>query len=228
MTRRKLLIGSAPIVLLVVIGIVKLASMGVAGNRAATAFAHGDVDALRRDVAVLRVLDVVDPDGTAYAAGTLAVLEGRLPDAEREFIAAGGACPALVNLALVRETLGDQSVADADGPAAIARYRAALATVGAAPANCFAGNQDSDPARNSVRAMAEPRLKEKLAALERPLPPLPPPAAPPPPPPPPASAPPSAGQAPGDVERRLNPGTGDPLDRLRQLLQDGASVTGGP
>ena len=227
--RRRLLIGSAPAVLLVVVAIVKLASMGIAGHRVVDDYARGDVDALRSDVAVLSVLDVVDPETTAHATGALAVLEGRLDDAEREFSEAGQGCPAVVDLALVREARGDAAVADADGPGAIERYRRALDGVRGAPTNCFATNDDSDPDRRAFRAATQPRLEEKLARLEAPLPALPPAAPAPPPAPPPEAAPGSTpGQRDDPAQRRLNPGSGDPLDRLQQLLQDGASVTGGP
>jgi hypothetical protein len=226
--RRKLLLWSAPVALLLVVVILKTTSMVLASRSAATAYARGDAAALRSDVAVLRVLDVVDPAGTAFAAGGLAVLDGRLDEAERQFAAAGTGCPAQVSLVLVRETRGDDAVGASDGPLAIDRYRGALNAATAAPRECFGANTDPDPERHAVLADTLPRLQRKLAVLERPLapPPPPPPAAgTPPPPPPPASGP--ADRPPPDV-RQLHPETGDPLDRLRQILEDSASARGGP
>lgn len=204
--RRRLLIWSAPVVLLLVGVIVWMCVTGIAGQSAASEF----------------------------TAGVSAVDDRRLPEADRHFSAAAdrdpaNACPALVNLVLVRETLGDDAVAAGDGPRAIDRYRDALTVVTSAPDGCFAGNDDTDAERSAVRADSAARLQTKLDRLQAPLPPLPPAAAPPPPPPP-AAPPPAEGSAPAQKpdERRLNPGSGDPLDKLGQLLQDGAEVRGAP
>lgn len=227
MTRRRLLLWSAPVALLLIVVIVKMTSMTVASRSAAEAYANGDIDTLRTDVSILRVLDLVDPAGTALAAGGLAVLDGRLDEAERQYAAAGDECPALVNLTLVRETRGDEAVGAADGPLAIDRYRSALDVALTVPESCFATDADANPERRAVLTDTVPRLQRKLALLERPL-------APPPPPPPaagaPATPPPAAGpaQRSGPEERQLDPDAGDPLDKLRQILRDSASVRGGP
>lgn len=229
--RRRLLLWSAPVVLLLLVLAAKAGSMTIAGDSAAAAFERGDVDTLRSDVATLRFLDplnaLVSSEAPAFADGALAVLEGRLSDAEDRFsdAAASRDCPAVVNLALVRETLGDQFVGTGDGPAALARYRAALGTVTDAPEGCFAGNDDPDAERRDVRADAANRLARKIALLERPLAPPPPVAPPPAATPPPGGAPDAAADAP-EARRTLAPG--DPLDQLRQLLTDGAGVRGGP
>lgn len=203
--RRRLLVWSAPVALLLVVAIVWLCAIGVARQSAASEF----------------------------TAGVAAVGDRRLSEADRHFSESAGhdradSCPALVNLVLVRETMGDDAVAEADGPRAIDRYRDALAVVTSAPDGCFAGNEDLDAERRAVRADSAGRLQTKLDRLQAPLPPLPPPAAP--PPPPPASPPPADGSAPAQQpdERRLYPGTGDPLDKLGQLLEDAAEVRGAP
>lgn len=204
--RRRLLVWSAPVALLIVGAVVWMCVAGIAAQTAASEF----------------------------TAGVGAVADRRLPEADRHFSAAAGgdpgnACPALVNLVLVRETLGDDAVAAGDGPRAIDRYRDALTVVTSAPDGCFAGNEDSDTARRAVRADSAGRLQTKLDRLQAPLPPLPPPVAPPPPPPP-ATPPPADGSAPAGEpdERLLRPGDGDPLDKLGQLLEDGAEVRGAP
>lgn len=227
--RRRLLVFSAPVAVLLVIALLKLSSVIIAGGLAASDYAQRDAGALRGNVATLNLLNVVEPAKAYFAAGDLAVLDGRLEDADRQFTEAlarsGGdaSCPARVNLELVRETLGDKAAGAADVDAAVAAYLNALSVVNDAPAGCFKGNDDPDPERRTVRDEAAARLDAKLDAV-RIAPPLPPPpeAAPPPPPPPPSGS----GSAPGerDTQLRLDPGTGDPLERLQQILRDAAGA----
>ncbi|BBY26713.1 hypothetical protein [Mycolicibacterium sediminis] len=228
--RTRLLLWSAPVVVLVLLIVAKLTSMALAGGSAVEDYQRRDVEALRDDVSTMQVLDVVDPYSTAFAAGSLAVLEGRLEDAEEHFataVAHDATCPALTNLALVAETRGDQFVGVGDGPGALGRYRSALATVTGGPARCFAEPDEPDAERRDVLTGSAQRLNGKIALLERPLPPPPPPAAPPPPPPG-GAPPPTAGsnRDTDDQERILLPG--DPLDQLRQLLEDAAATRGAP
>jgi hypothetical protein len=225
--RRRLLIFSAPVVLVVLIAALKLISVVVMGNSASTSFADRDASGLRDDVAVLGLLNVIEPAKAPFAAGTSAVLDDRLADADARFTEALArtpaeqSCPALINLELVRERQGDVDAWENRPEAARDRYLSALDIVGNAPQGCFEGNDDPDPERRAVRNDAAPRLAAKLAGLGAP----PPPAA--------ASAPPPATAAPPPVlavpqpesERpalRLNPEEGDPVDRLRQILQDAA------
>ena len=86
--RVRLLVVSAPVSLVVVVALLKLWTVVVAGGSVATDFAERDTDALGRDVATLSMLDVVEPARTRFAAGTLAVLEDRLTDADGPFAAA--------------------------------------------------------------------------------------------------------------------------------------------
>jgi hypothetical protein len=200
----------------VLVAVVKLVSVGIAGDSAAANFADRDAAALRGDVAVLNVLNVVEPGKAYFAAGALAVLEGRLPDADAQFTQAvartepAESCAARVNLALVREALGDKAVDSFDGTSATKSYLSALAVVQGAPTGCFPDDTES-------------RLNDKLdAARVAPPPPPPPPVAAAPPPPPPAGATPPD----QDIRLRLNPGAGDPLDRLQQILRDAAAARG--
>ncbi|WP_029117179.1 hypothetical protein [Mycobacterium sp. URHB0044] len=225
--RRRLLVFSAPIAVVMVVAILKLSSVVIAGGLAASNFAERDTGALRGNVAMLNVLNVVEPAKVSFAAGGLAVLDNRLDDADREFSAAlarsapAESCPARVNLELVRETLGDRAASVLDGEQAVARYLSALAVVEEAPAGCFTGNTDSDEERRAVREEAAGRLHAKIDAARVAPPPPPPPVAEPPPPPPP---PPPVGTAPvePDTQLRLHPETGDPLERLQQILHDAA------
>lgn len=223
--RRRLLVYSSPVVLVLVIAVVKLLSVVVVGNSAWAGFTDRDTEALAGDVSLLQTLDVVEPGKADFAAGTLAVLEDRLADAERYFTGAMArlptdeSCSARVNLELVRETLGDRAMAMSDGRAALNRYSAARDVVDRAPAGCFRGNADPDPDRRAVRNEAPDRLNGKIAAAG-----AIPPSAPPQPPPPVAAPPPiSAGASPTEPRNRLDPTAGDPLDRLQQILHDAAA-----
>lgn len=223
--RRRLLLGSAPVVVAVLILALKLASVSVVGNAAAHHYAHRDTAALSDDVAILRLFDVVEPARMSYASGALAVLRNRLQDADRDFsqalarTAPAESCPARVNLELVRETLGDQAAASADHDSAVRQYTAAKDVVTSAPTDCFAGNTDAEPQRRRVRAEALPRLEAKLTAARRPtvVPPAPRPEALPPAPPPIAGDSTSARQRP-----RPAPDRNDPLHGLQQILRDAA------
>jgi hypothetical protein len=227
--RRRLLLFSAPVTLVALIAVVKMISVVIAGNSASSAFGSEDVDALRSDVAVLNILNVIEPARAPFAAGTLAVLEDRLDDADAQFWQAlsltdeAESCPARVNLELVRERLGDIDAWEGRPDQARERYRSALAIIEDAPQGCFEGNVDPDPDRRAVRSDAAARLAAKMAGLTAPPPPAAQPTAPPPPPP---AAPPLAPAVPEpDAPQsplRLDPNSGDPIERLRQLLQDAA------
>jgi hypothetical protein len=228
--RRRLVLFSAPVMLVALIAAVKMISVVVAGNSAVTNFSAGDAEALGRDTSTLNVLNVVEPAKAPFAAGTLAVLQGRLDEADERFsealsrTAAEQSCPVLVNLELVRERRGDIDGWEGRPDQARERYRDALAVVAGAPVGCFENNDDPDPQRRAVRNDSAARLAAKLAGVDD-APPPPPPPAPAAPPPPPSAPPPAAGATdpegqPGEL--RLNPGTGDPTDKLRQILQDAA------
>ena len=225
--RRRLLLWSAPVTIVVLLVLIKLWTVVIAGGAARADFAAGDQDALGGDVDVLTTINVIEPERAFFASGALAVLEGRLPDADRDFsLALAGtdqdrSCPVRINLELVRETLGDRAVGASDPEAALRGYRAALDAVTGAPSGCFAGSTDPDEQRRVAVDGAAVRLTDKIDALDT----LP--VAPPPPPPPRVVAPPPrlppVGSTAPDEQRRLNPDTGDPLERLQQILRDAAS-----
>ena len=215
--RRRLLAYSAPVAAVAIVAVLKLVSVGVAGDSAAAEFADRDTAALRGDVAALNVLNVVEPAKAYFAAGALAVLEDRLDESDAQFSQAlartghGESCPVRTNLELVREALGDKAIATFKGDAAARSYLSALTVVQDAPAGCFPDDTAS-------------RLNAKIDAAR--VAPPPPPPAPPPvavatPPPPSAGAPRDQ-----DTRLRLNPGSGDPLDRLQQILRDAAAAGG--
>jgi hypothetical protein len=227
--RRRLLIFSAPVVIVIVLAAVKMISVVTAGNSAQAHYAAGDVSGLRADVSTLRILDVIEPDKALFAAGTLDVLEGRLDQAEARFsdvltrTDVTRSCATRVNLELVRERKGDLEAWEARPDQARASYGSALEVVEDAPSGCFAGNTDPDVERRAVRHDAAARLAAKMANLTAAPPPVappPPPTAAPPPPPAVAPAVPETDEPQRPV--RLEPETGDPIERLRQLLEDAA------
>jgi hypothetical protein len=222
---------SAPVAIVAMIASAKMISVVVAGNSAATDFIRGDISALRDDVSVMSVLNVLEPLKAPFAGGSLAVLEGRLDVADARYsdvlsrASTARSCPARVNLELVRETQGDLAVRELRWAEAQERYSSALTIVQAADSGCFQGNEDANPERRMIRNDAAARLAAKMAGLRAP--------APAPPPPPPAAQAPSAAPVPEPVAPeseepraplRLDPGGGDPIERLRQLLED---TTGG-
>ena len=83
--RRRLLLFSAPVALLLVVVIVKSLSVVIAGDSAASAFTERDNAGLRRAVDSLTVLNVIEPAKAYFAAGSLAVLDNRLEEADRQF-----------------------------------------------------------------------------------------------------------------------------------------------
>ncbi|BBZ01656.1 hypothetical protein MCHIJ_10930 [Mycolicibacterium chitae] len=224
-TRRRLLVYSAPVAVLVVLVVLKCVSVVLAGNSAVSSFERRDAAALSTDARILSVLNVIEPARAHFAAGAQAVLEDRLEDAERSFAdalahtPATADCPVRVNLVLVQESRGDRAGWARDDRAATALYSQAREVAEQAPPGCFADNADPDPQRRAVRHDTLPRLEAKLRTVAVPL--VPPPV---PPPPPPAGGSAGAGGAEENApsERRLHPESGDPLDRLQQILRDGA------
>ncbi|GAS91303.1 hypothetical protein [Mycolicibacterium brisbanense] len=217
--RRRLYLFSAPVVIVLLAVAAKLISVVVAGNWAASDFDRHDIDAMRDDISILEMFNVVDPAKTSFAAGDLMVLEGRLTDAEARFgdslsrTDPAASCPVRVNLELVQETLGDLATRGNDKQAAERRYNAAIAIVKEAPAQCFAGNDDANADRKAIRDQALPRLEEKLRNLHRP--------------PPPPSAPPQT-VTPQPAPTSLTPTSAPPLPGLPGASQSPSPSPGQP
>jgi hypothetical protein len=172
---------SLPLAALFLLAIGKITSTMLTGDAAVSDFARHDIDALRADVDGLSTLNVIQPGEVAFIAGDLAVLEGRLDDAEKHFgealtRAGADACSTRVNLELVQETQGDLAARNDDTGRAEERYNSALHVISQAPAGCFKDNTDANPDRRRIRNDAESRLRDKIKTLH--LPPPPPPAPP--------------------------------------------------
>lgn len=179
--RRRLYMFSAPVILGLLLAAIKLISVGIVGNAAVTDFTRHDIEALRHDVSMLSVLDVMEPAKTSVAAGDLAVLQGRLHEADDRFSEALSrtnqlqSCPFRINLLLVRETLGDLATQAGSKKEAERLYTTAVVLASDAPSRCFVGNDDPNPDRRAIRESAIPRLQQKLELLRRPAASLPPP-----------------------------------------------------
>ncbi|ORW67504.1 hypothetical protein AWC23_22640, partial [Mycobacterium saskatchewanense] len=177
--RRRLVVYSLPVALVLLIGIGKIVSTMLIGNAAVSDFAQHDIDALRSDVSALSGLNIIEPGKVSFIAGDLAVLEGDLDTAERQFAAAldrsagADACAVRVNLEVVRETQGDIAAGNGDKSRAEERYNGALQVISGAPPHCFQDNADPNPDRRRIRNDAAARLADKIKALH--LPPKPPP-----------------------------------------------------
>jgi hypothetical protein len=180
--RRRLMVFSVPAALLLLVAVAKVISVLLVGGGAVGDFTRHDTEALRDDINALSLLNVIEPQKVTFDEGDLAVLEGRIEDAEHAFSAAlahpptGEACAVRVNLELVRETLGDLAARAADKKLARQRYTSALDVVNAAPPGCFQANTDANADRRRIRNATPERLKDKIKSLDRPpAPPAPPP-----------------------------------------------------
>ena len=188
--RRRLLVFSAPVLVVMLVGAGLAVHVDHIGAATDAAFASQDVETLRASVDTLRGYGVIGGGAAAFAEGDALVLEGRLDDAEAKFAEALGqgdgdaACPVRVNLEFVRETLGDINASSGQIDHANDLYKNAIAVINDAPSGCFEGNRDPDEQRRALRSDAKPRLERKVAAINAP------------PPPPPKTAPPVADQPP--------------------------------
>jgi len=206
--RRRLVVWSVPVALILLAVMGKIIGVLIVGASVPDDFARHDIDALRDDLDSLSAFNVIEPFKLPFAQGDLAVLEGRLDDAEHSFqtaldrTPADAVCPVLTNLELVRETQGDVAARSGDKATAQQRYEAALAAVKDAPANCFAGNTDPNAERKHIRQDAEPRLHAKIDSLHQP---------PPPPSPPPSTVPPALPTT--SLAPTQLPGAADPTGR---------------
>ena len=197
--RVRLSLVSAPVIVVLLLAAAKMIGVGLVSNSAVSDFTRHDIEALQSDVSFLRRFDVFDPARTAFAAGDLAVLEGRLQDADSRFSDSlaktddASSCPVRINLLLVRETLGDLATRAGHRDDAERFYTDAMRLAQQAPANCFEGNSDPNADRQAIRADSIPRLQRKIDALHRPPEPTSPPPSTVTPPPPPTSLAPTSG-----------------------------------
>lgn len=172
--RRRLLLWSAVPVLLALCLAVKLLSLSVLADGAASGFAGGNVSAVNAAARGLGVANVVEPHKAPFAAGDAAVLAGDYGTARRLFEQALGSVPAgsadeclvRVNLVLVMERLGDQRLQAGDPASVIPLFKEALATAAQAPEGCL--SPEAEAGAGGRLAEARERLEGKLAAAGQP------------------------------------------------------------
>lgn len=167
--RRKLLLWSIPVVVLLLLLAVKLASVGILGNKLPRQFAARDDGAMQNTLEWIDVGNIGRGFREMLAAGDLLMLRGDLPGAFEEFKAAHekepSACPPRGNFALVSETLSDNELKQ--GHFTKARE---ILTPAAEAANGDTGCFTTFPSASAdVRAFVgetPERLSNKLAALK--------------------------------------------------------------
>lgn len=168
--RRRLMLVALPVALAVLALVTMVTIVMLTGNKVVEDYSRHDTAALHRDLDTLSRFNILELYKLPFAEGDLAVLEGRLSDAEKSFRASLSnreTCPARINLELVVETQGDLAAARGEIDGAEERYTSALDVVRGAPQNCFAGNDDPDPDRRHIRQDAEPRLLAKIDSLHQ-------------------------------------------------------------
>lgn len=172
--RRRLVLYSLPVALAALLVAAKMISVVMVGGWTVSDFESHDIDALSADISMLRFVDVIDPARTDFAEGDLMVLDGRLTDAETQFVDTlsrfpdAQSCPVRANLLLVRETLGDLATTRGDRDDARGRYNSALEILNGAPAGCFSGSADPNEDRRAILDGSQERLQRKLDNLDKP------------------------------------------------------------
>ncbi len=143
--RRRLVVWSSPVVVVLFLVALKLLTMVAAGHQAKAAFDAGSITSLEQAGRQMMFLNLVERHKAPFALGDAAVLDGDFQTARARFEQALAASPAdglescqvRVNLVLALEKLGD-AAATASGTAAAKPYYDRIAAVAtAAPAGCF-------------------------------------------------------------------------------------------
>ncbi|GAA4666028.1 hypothetical protein [Frondihabitans cladoniiphilus] len=168
--RRRLVLGSLPVVILVLLVAVKLLSLPVGAAVAQTTYDTKSYDSSVAASDSLGVVNVLEPWVRYFDRGTALAQIGVLTDARTAFEASlsrapsgdtGVQCRILTDLSLVVEQQGDSAVLDQDTTAAEGFYAHALALIKSAPTGCF-----SDPKGGSKPNTAKP-LQDEQGRLEQ-------------------------------------------------------------
>ncbi len=167
--RRRLLIWSIPVLLLLLVFAVKLASVGILGNRLPGQFAARDQAGMKSTVEWIDVGNIGRGYREQLAFGDMIMLGGDVPAANEQFKAAHekepAACPPRGNFALTSEVLSDRELQAGNF------FKARTILEPAAQAanddtSCFATSPSTNPdIRAFVRETPE-RLSNKMAALK--------------------------------------------------------------
>lgn len=167
--RRKLLLASAPVVLVAVVVAVKLLSMPVSAGQAAAAYDGGDADGTVRAGQAMGVLNMVERYKAHFAMGDGYVLRGDFDAARTEFsralelVPAGESCKVRVNLVLSLEKLGDARDKAGDPASAAELFAQGGVIIAEAPRDCFIANSENNK-DGEGRALND--AKERLTQKE--------------------------------------------------------------
>lgn len=143
--RRKLVVWSVPLVLVLLLVALKLLTMVAYGQQARQAYAAGNVTAVQQAGNRLGLLNLIERHKAPFALGDALVLTGDYDGARSYFEKAlevapkDGleACEVRVNLVLTLERLGDAAKAASGLDAAKPFYDRVKVVVGEAPKGCF-------------------------------------------------------------------------------------------
>lgn len=167
--RRRLLLWSAPVLVVLLVLAVKLASVGILGNQLPGEFAARDEAAMRDTLEWIDVGNLGRGSHELLAAGDASMLAKDAPTALREFRSAyeknPEACPPRGNYALTAELLSDRELKAGN----FINARTLLETVvpvADGDTGCFATTAATDPAIKTFVTQTPERLHQKLVALK--------------------------------------------------------------
>ena len=167
--RRRLLIWSIPVLVLLVVFAVKLASVGILGNRLPGQFADRDQAGMESTVGWIDVGNFGRGYREQMAVGDMIMLGGDLPAAHEQFKAAHekepAACPPRGNFALTSEVLSDRELKGGNF------FKARTILEPAAQASnddtsCFTTSTSTNADIRAFVSQTPERLSNKMAALK--------------------------------------------------------------
>lgn len=166
--RRRLVLWSLPVVLLLALLAAKLALMVALGDQAREAYAAGNITGVETAAARLGFLNVIEPYKAPFARGDASVLAQDYDGARAAFeealaLAPAGsrdACQVRVNLVLSIDKLGAAATDAGLADVAKADNDRVLALVAAAPQGCFEGDATSDEGRQLQGAQQQAQQQQ--------------------------------------------------------------------
>lgn len=168
--RRRLIVWSLPLVLVLLLVALKLLTMVAFGDQARNAYAAGDVTGVQQAGDRLGFLNLIERHKAPFALGDALVLTGDYAGARASFERALAvapkdgleACQVRVNLVLTLEKLGDAAKAASGLAAATPFYDRVEVVVAAAPQGCFdpqggTTGQELNDAKGRAQAKSQPQ-----------------------------------------------------------------------
>lgn len=167
--RRKLLLWSIPVLVLLLLLAVKIASVGILGNKLPGQFAARDDAAMQNTLEWIDVGNIGRGFREKFAQGDLLMLRGDVPGAFEEFKAAHekepGACPPRGNFTLISEKLSDSELKQGNFTKAREILTPAVEAAKGDP-GCFTKFPSASPDIRAFVSETPERLSNKLAALK--------------------------------------------------------------